>query len=290
MKRVIFTSLILLLIIPLVLADIPPLPGEKSIPVNNRLVNIGNYTDYIFFATANPTGGPGFSMCPLEIIESDGMIRYNHYKLCNIAVYAIKKTDITESQLKSMNATQLETFIYSDTVVPLSLTGIYFSKIVPDSSSKTEENITHYIVSSKLKSNQNQNNQSDNNTNNEQNNQTNNPNQNNQSDITCPVGSTNEEGICKKTLSNGRVAEIKIMPETASENAIKKLGDLGFTVELKEVGKGNESKPVYELTGNKQGKFLGIFKITARVQAQVDAETGNVKVIKPWWSFLTSGI
>ena len=91
-------------------------------------------------------------------------------------------------------------------------------------------------------------------------------------------------------LSNGRNAEIKIMPETASARAIERLGQLNFTVELKEVGKGNETRAVYELTGNKQGRFLGIFKIMAKVQAQVDAETGDVKVIKPWWNFLASGV
>lgn len=80
------------------------------------------------------------------------------------------------------------------------------------------------------------------------------------------------------------------MPSTASETAIAKLGELGFTIELKEVGKGDEAKPVYELTGNKNGKFLGIFKIIARVQAQVDAENGDVKIIKPWWSFLATRI
>jgi len=88
-------------------------------------------------------------------------------------------------------------------------------------------------------------------------------------------------------LSNGRNAEIKIMPETASAKAIERLGELNFTMILKEVGNDNV---VYELTGNKQGKFLGIFKIMGKVKAQVDAETGNVKVIKPWWNFLASGI
>ena len=106
----------------------------------------------------------------------------------------------------------------------------------------------------------------------------------------CPKEATVENDKCTKTLSNGRKAEIKIMPETASQNAIDKLGELNFTIELKEVGKGDDAKPVYELTGNKQGKFLGIFKIMARVSAQVDAETGDVKVIKPWWAFLASGI
>ncbi len=106
----------------------------------------------------------------------------------------------------------------------------------------------------------------------------------------CPENSEDENGKCMFTLSNGRKAEIKIMPETASERAIARLGELGFTIKLKEVGKGEDIQLVYELTGNKQGKFLGIFKIIARVQAQVDAEDGNVKVIKPWWSFLASGI
>jgi len=150
----------------------------------------------------------------------------------------------------------------------------------------------------------------------------------------CSEGTTDEDGTCFKNLSNGRKAEIKIMPETASEKAIERLGELGFTIELKEVGKGDavdncnglaeeecknnfECTPVYEkcpalgdctqtmpfvecthhnirlvyeLSGNKEGKFLGIFKIMAKVKAQVDAETGEVKVIKPWWSFLATNI
>jgi len=90
--------------------------------------------------------------------------------------------------------------------------------------------------------------------------------------------------------------EIKIMPETASETAIARLKlklcgeENNCTIQIKEVGKGNETKPVYELTGNKEGKFLGIFKIMTRVQAQVDAEDGSVKIIKPWWGFLAKEI
>lgn len=96
---------------------------------------------------------------------------------------------------------------------------------------------------------------------------------------------------CMRQLSNGRNAEVKIMPETASERAIERLGELNFTIELKEVGEGKRARAVYELTGNKQGRFLGIFKITARVQAQIDPETGEVvKTIKPWWSFLVAGV
>jgi len=84
--------------------------------------------------------------------------------------------------------------------------------------------------------------------------------------------------------------EVKIMPDTASARAIERLGELNFSIELKEVGKGDKAKAVYELTGKKSGRFLGIFKIQARVTAQVDAEDGKVKVIKPWWAFLVAGV
>ena len=93
------------------------------------------------------------------------------------------------------------------------------------------------------------------------------------------------------TLSNGRKAEIKIMPETASEKAIERLGELGFNITLKEVGQGENAKAVYNVEAEKQGKMLGLFKIKGKVSAEIDAETGEViKVKKPWWSFLASGI
>jgi hypothetical protein len=107
----------------------------------------------------------------------------------------------------------------------------------------------------------------------------------------CPNNSGDENGKCMFNLSNGRKAEIKIMPDTASQTAIARLGELNFTIQLKEVGAGDSAEVVYELTGKKQGKFLGIFKIMATERVQVDAETGEVKkAIKPWWSFLASKI
>ncbi|MEK6874091.1 MAG: hypothetical protein AABW91_04550 [Nanoarchaeota archaeon] len=81
------------------------------------------------------------------------------------------------------------------------------------------------------------------------------------------------------------------MPETASQKAIERLGELGFNITLKEVGAEDNAKAVYELTAEKQGKFLGLFKIKGNVAIQVDAETGEiVKVKKPWWAFLSTGI
>ncbi|VVB77953.1 Uncharacterised protein [uncultured archaeon] len=103
----------------------------------------------------------------------------------------------------------------------------------------------------------------------------------------CPQGTANDNGKCYKALSNGKKAEIKIMPETASQKAIQRLGELGFNITLKEVGNGNETRVVYELTAEKEGKMLGLFKIKGKVSSEVDAETGEVILVKkPWWAFL----
>jgi len=94
----------------------------------------------------------------------------------------------------------------------------------------------------------------------------------------------------KVQLSNGVNAEVKVMPNTASETALAKLGakcEGNCTIELKEVGAGNQIKAVYEIKTQKQAKILGLFKAQMQVQAQVDAETGEVvQAKKPWWAFL----
>lgn len=96
-------------------------------------------------------------------------------------------------------------------------------------------------------------------------------------------------------LSNGKNAEVKIMPDTASEKALEQLRvrvcseENDCQIELKEVGTGESTKAVYELKLQKQAKFLGLFKTKMQVQAQVDAENGEViQTKKPWWAFLAS--
>ena len=93
--------------------------------------------------------------------------------------------------------------------------------------------------------------------------------------------------------SNGRNAEIKIMPDTASEKAIERLKlkvcseENNCTIQLKEVGKDSKYFVAYEIDANNEVKILGMFKKKMKVQAQIDAETGEVILIKkPWWSFL----
>jgi|GEM_PF-1206430 len=93
-------------------------------------------------------------------------------------------------------------------------------------------------------------------------------------------------------LSNGMNAEVKVMPNTASETALAKLGakcEGTCTIELKEVRTGNQVKAAYEIKTQKQAKVLGLFQAQMQVQAQVDAENGEViQAKKPWWAFLAT--
>jgi len=96
-------------------------------------------------------------------------------------------------------------------------------------------------------------------------------------------------------LSNGINAEIKVMPDTASETALNRLRlkvcteENNCTIELKEVGKGEQVELAYEIKRERQAKIFGLFKARMQVQAQVNAETGEIiRVKKPWWAFLAS--
>ncbi len=93
-------------------------------------------------------------------------------------------------------------------------------------------------------------------------------------------------------LSNGMNAEVKVMPDTASETALARLGakcESTCTIELKEVGTGNQNRVAYEIKTQKQAKVLGLFQAQMQVQAQVDAENGEViQTKKPWWAFLAT--
>jgi len=96
-------------------------------------------------------------------------------------------------------------------------------------------------------------------------------------------------------FSNGNNALVKVMPGTASERALERLRlkvcneSNNCTIQLKETGKGNESKASYEVQVERHFKILGMFKTKAQVRAEVDSESGNVTAVgKPWWSFLAS--
>ncbi len=105
----------------------------------------------------------------------------------------------------------------------------------------------------------------------------------------------NNKTKLKVKLSNGRNAEIKIMPDVASKRALERLRlrvcsvDNNCNIKLKEVGSGNKTQLAYELQAERHSKLLWIFGKKMQVRAQIDAETGEIiRVKKPWWAFLAS--
>ena len=101
--------------------------------------------------------------------------------------------------------------------------------------------------------------------------------------------------MLKVQLSNGMNAEVKVMPDTASEKAIERLrlkvcsSENNCSIELKEVGTGEQVKAAYEVQAQKEARVFALFKTQMKVQAQIDAETGEViQAKKPWWAFLAA--
>ncbi len=110
-------------------------------------------------------------------------------------------------------------------------------------------------------------------------------------DCACDLTQEDFEGKTKLYAkhSNGNNAEIKVMPNVASETALERLRlrtcDEDCEIELKEVG----SRFAYEMKTQRNSKVFGLFNARMNVQAQVDAETGElIRTNKPWWAFLAS--
>ncbi len=96
-------------------------------------------------------------------------------------------------------------------------------------------------------------------------------------------------------LSNGSSVDINVLPDEAMQKALEelKLSNLTFAngtkalIKLEEKVHKNIPRVVYNIEGDKPGKFFGIFKLSMRVSTEVDSETGNiVSVNQPWWAFL----
>jgi len=92
----------------------------------------------------------------------------------------------------------------------------------------------------------------------------------------------------RKLLSNNQYKDIKVLPDRASAVAVEKLKtNRNLTLNLIEVGQGNNLSVVYEIQGNTTIKLLGLFKVRAVLTARVDAETGELLEFEtPWWYFL----
>jgi hypothetical protein len=116
-----------------------------------------------------------------------------------------------------------------------------------------------------------------------------------ESELEIEEKTNNSKRILQARLSNGRNAEIKIMPDTASQTALARLRikvcseENSCSIELKEVGQGEQTKLAYELRAEKRAKIFGLFQARMQVESQIDAENGEViQEKRPWWSFLAT--
>jgi hypothetical protein len=95
--------------------------------------------------------------------------------------------------------------------------------------------------------------------------------------------------IVKVKTKDGKEKVIKVLPDRASEIAKARLkAKFGNeSLEIREIKHKNLPRVVYHLEGNSSGKFLGIVKTHMNVKTDIDAETGEVVVVKrPWWAFM----
>jgi len=81
------------------------------------------------------------------------------------------------------------------------------------------------------------------------------------------------------------------MPEQASQKVSQEIGTDNYEEELKEELINGQKTVIYEISGEKEAKLFGLFKIRARIISQINAQNGElINIDKPWWSFLASGI
>ncbi|OIO80245.1 hypothetical protein AUJ84_04340 [Candidatus Pacearchaeota archaeon CG1_02_32_132] len=111
------------------------------------------------------------------------------------------------------------------------------------------------------------------------------------------VGDDNETRLRVK-FSNGRNADVKVMPDVASARALEALRlhvcsmDNNCTIALKDVGVDNVSnKLIYELRAEKRFRMFWLFERRAEVRAEINADSGEiVDTDKPWWTAFSSEI
>ena len=117
-----------------------------------------------------------------------------------------------------------------------------------------------------------------------------------ETNLTIEEETENNRTKFKVKLNNGRNAEIKIMPNVASIKALKRLRlkrcnntSVNCSIELKEVGEGNNSRLVYEVRARKTFKIWGFIRNREEVRIRIDAETGEeIEIKRPWWAWMAT--
>lgn len=91
-----------------------------------------------------------------------------------------------------------------------------------------------------------------------------------------------DEGLIAETSAGDK--EVKVLPSQISETAQDTITALE-SIELKEVGE----QLVYEVSGEKSMKILGIIPVDSEVSATIDAQSGEViSIDQPWYSAIST--
>lgn len=99
-----------------------------------------------------------------------------------------------------------------------------------------------------------------------------------------------EKSTLKVKKKDGEEIEIKVLPSQAKKIALDSLESSEIiNVTLEEKVHKNIPRVIYNIQTNKNGKFLGVWKIGMKFSAEIDSETGEIiTTSKPWWSFLVA--
>ncbi len=105
-KKIVFSFISLLFLLSITsvaFADVIE-PGMKEIKYYYKVSNIDNYPEYIFLAHGTPSP-------IMEIVNSS---EFSFYKFSTVSIYALKKSDFNENELKNMDDGELENFFKND--------------------------------------------------------------------------------------------------------------------------------------------------------------------------------
>ncbi|MBU2503593.1 MAG: hypothetical protein KJ879_00875 [Nanoarchaeota archaeon] len=91
--------------------------------------------------------------------------------------------------------------------------------------------------------------------------------------------------------SEGERHRIRVTPEKLRVLIMERLKANNITeFSIDEIEHKNIPRVVYKVNSEHQGRFLGIIKISMKVQTQIDPETGEIiDVNTPWWTFIITG-
>ena len=91
--------------------------------------------------------------------------------------------------------------------------------------------------------------------------------------------------------SEGERHRIRVTPEKLRVLIMERLKANNITeFSIDEIEHKNIPRVVYKINSEHPGRFLGIIKLSMKVQTQIDPETGEIiDVNTPWWAFIITG-